>query len=57
IVDNFSIVHNLPISPAFGVFIAYIQDESITEGETAAFHLKRNAYDGIISFQVTMSIL
>ncbi|RIB21444.1 hypothetical protein C2G38_2243955 [Gigaspora rosea] len=35
----------------------HVQDESTAEGDTASFRLKRDAYDGVTSSQVTMSIL
>ncbi|CAG8566385.1 10491_t:CDS:2 [Gigaspora rosea] len=37
--------------------MAHVQDESTAEGDTASFRLKRDAYDGVTSSQVTMSIL
>ncbi|CAG8761536.1 24878_t:CDS:2, partial [Racocetra persica] len=54
---DFPMAFNLPISPAFGIFTATIQDPSITDNKMIIFHLKRDAYDGITTFQVTMLVL
>ncbi|RIB26483.1 hypothetical protein C2G38_2267160 [Gigaspora rosea] len=56
-IGNFLTIHDLPVLPAYGIFTAHVQDKSTAEGDNAAFHLKRNAYDGVTSSQVTMSIL
>ncbi|CAG8494870.1 10180_t:CDS:2 [Racocetra fulgida] len=53
-VGNFPIVHNLSISPAFGVFTAHIQDESTTKGDTAAFRLKTGE---LVTLKKSMCIL
>ncbi|CAG8449862.1 22519_t:CDS:2 [Gigaspora rosea] len=54
---NFPTIHDLPVSPAFGVFTGHVQDTSTIESKTAAFRLRRDAYDGVTSLKVTMSIL
>ncbi|CAG8540455.1 hypothetical protein C2G38_2044395 [Gigaspora rosea] len=57
ILDNFPTIHDLPISPAFGVFTGHVQDASTIKGETAAFRLRRDAYDSVTSSKDMMSIL
>ncbi|CAG8786841.1 27379_t:CDS:2, partial [Racocetra persica] len=42
---DFLIAFNLPISPAFGIFTATVQDPSTTDSEMTYFHLKRDVYD------------
>ncbi|CAG8751222.1 10300_t:CDS:2, partial [Racocetra persica] len=56
-IENFPMAFDLSISPVFDIFTATVQDPSTTDDEITFFHLKRDAYDGIMTFQVTMLVL
>ncbi|KAF0374961.1 hypothetical protein F8M41_012824 [Gigaspora margarita] len=55
--DDFPTMYDLPVSPAFSIFTAPIQDPSTPEGDGAFFQLKREAYNSVTASQVSMPIL
>ncbi|CAG8825398.1 22949_t:CDS:1, partial [Racocetra persica] len=56
-IEDFPTAFDLPILLAFGVFMVTVQDPSTTDGETIFFYLKKDAYNGMMAFQVTMLVL
>ncbi|CAG8453972.1 16780_t:CDS:2 [Cetraspora pellucida] len=56
-IEDFPTMYDLPVSPAFGVFTAPLQDPVTTNDDNAFFRLKRDSYNGVTSSKITMSVL
>ncbi|CAG8703388.1 7767_t:CDS:2, partial [Cetraspora pellucida] len=50
-------MYDLPVSPAFSIFTAFLQDPVTIDNDDAFFYLKRDSYDGVILSKITMSVL